>query len=273
MFILKKIIARFLFPVSLSIEFSLLGLFFLWFTSKQRVGKILASIGLGLILLLSYSAISDPLVKPLESTYKPYSPGSLHEDIDSPKGGSKDRSQKGSPIKFVVVLGSGNTSDPKLPLTSQLDGESLVRLIEGIRIYRGHKGSKLILSGGIVFDPVPNAEIMARVAREIGVHKNDIIIESQSRDTQDEARLIKPIVKNDRFILVTSASHMRRAMAMFKKQGMNPVPAPTGHMAKDEHGLNPCAFFPGAGSLYKAEKGFYEYLGIAWAKLRGQVQD
>jgi uncharacterized SAM-binding protein YcdF (DUF218 family) len=56
---------------------------------------------------------------------------------------------------------------------------------------------------------------------------------------------------------------------MFKKLGMNPVPAPTGHLAADEQGLT--SFFPSAVSLYKAERVFYEYLGMAWAKLRGQI--
>lgn len=266
MFILKKIISHFLFPVSLILEFSLAGLFLLWFTGKQRAGKILVSIGVIFMLLLSYGAISDLLLRPIETQYEPYNSRSSDESAD--KGiAPEDR----SPIKFIVVLGSGHISDPKLPITSQIDEEALVRLIEGIRIYRKLRGSKLILSGGVLFDPVSNAEIMARVAQEIGINKSDIILESQSKDTQDEARLIKPIVHNDRFVLVTSASHMTRSIAMFRNLGMNPVPASTGHMVKDKQGLSPYSFFPGARSIYKAEMAFYEYLGLAWAKLRGQI--
>lgn len=72
------------------------------------------------------------------------------------------------------------------------------------------------MSGGGVFDPVSNAEIMARVAMEIGVPERDIILESKSKDTKDEARFIKPIVGNEPFVLVTTASHIPRSMALFK---------------------------------------------------------
>jgi uncharacterized SAM-binding protein YcdF (DUF218 family) len=52
------------------------------------------------------------------------------------------------PIKFVVVLAGGHKSDPAIPVTSQLSGESMIRLVEGIRILRESPGAKLILSGG-----------------------------------------------------------------------------------------------------------------------------
>jgi len=171
----------------------------------------------------------------------------------------------------VVVLGGGHTSDETLPVTSQINGSSLVRLIEGIRIYRKHQGSKLFLSGGRGFDPIPNAEVMARVAREIGIDESDIILETSSKDTKDEARIIKPVVGSDPFVLVTSASHMPRSMALFKKFEMNPIPAPTGHQVKQRQSLAPSAFFPGSGNLQNSRKALYEYLGMAWARLRGQI--
>ncbi|MEW6378906.1 MAG: envelope biogenesis factor ElyC [bacterium] len=261
LFILKKIISQLLFPVFLILELSLIGLFLLWFTRRQRAGKILVTIGLLLMLVLSFGGVSNRLLKPLERKYEPYKLGS-----SSPSG-------SGQPIKFIVVLGSGHYSDPNIPITSQLDEDALVRLVEGIRIYRKHAGSKLILSGGQLFDPVSHAQVLADVAQELGVSERDIILESQSKDTWDEAMLIKPIVRQDRFILVTSASHMPRSMAMFKRLGMNPVPAPAGHLAKDAQMLSVGTFFPKAGNLRKAERVFYEYLGITWARLRGQAQD
>ena len=54
---------------------------------------------------------------------------------------------------------------------------------------------------------------MARVDREIGVPEGDIILESKSEDTMDEALFIKPIVGNVPFVLVTTASHIPRSMA------------------------------------------------------------
>ncbi|MFQ5779371.1 MAG: envelope biogenesis factor ElyC [Nitrospiria bacterium] len=261
MYIFKKIFSQFLFPLPLSLLISLVGLFLLWSTRKQKAGKVIVSIGFCLILLLSYGSVSDTLLKPLERRYEPY-------DIELSSSSNNGHLSK---IKYVVVLGGGHTSDQSLPLTSQIANAALVRLVEGIRIYREHHGSKLILSGGIGFDPIPNATIMARIAIDLGVNEKDIVIESRSKDTKDEAKLIKPLVGNAPFILVTSASHMPRSIAMFKKLGMNPIPAPIGHRVKDRQGLRPDLFFPDASSLGKSERAFYEYLGIIWAKLRGQI--
>jgi uncharacterized SAM-binding protein YcdF (DUF218 family) len=241
---------------------SFTGLFLLWFTRKQKTGKILVSVGICLILLLSSGFIANPLLRSLEIKYAPY-----HVQLSN----EVCISDEGYPIGFVIVLAGGHVSDQRLPVTSQLSGNSLVRLIEGVRIYRKCPGSKLVLSGGGVFDTISSAEIMADIARELGVNQDDIITESVSKDTKDEAILIKPIVNNNHFILVTSASHMPRSMAMFRKLGMNPVAAPTSYLSMGRSGLNPTCFFPKTSNLIKSERVFYEYLGVIWAKLRGQV--
>lgn len=129
-------------------------------------------------------------------------------------------------VKWIVVLGGGHTSDPNIPVTSQISDASLVRLIEGVRLHNKIPGSKLVLSGGKVFDAVAESETLEKIAMSIGVKQEDIILESRSKDTADQAQLIKPIVGNDDFILVTSAVHMPRSMAMFKKLGMHPIPPP-----------------------------------------------
>jgi len=254
MFLLKKIVAPFFFPVPLCLGILLLGLFFLWFTRRQKTGKIVVSVGVLLLTVFSYGAISNTLLRPLE--YK-YAPLLSLEDMHH--------------VKWVVVLGGGHTSDPRIPITSQLSNASTARLIEGIRLYNMLPESKIILSGGGYFDPVPNAKIMADVALSIGINKEDLVLESVSKDTKDEAILIQKIVGKDRFVLVTSASHMPRSMALFKKCGMHPIPAPTDYFVKKRQRVSPGIFFPSANNLRKAERAFHEYLGIAWAKLRGQI--
>ena len=263
MFILKKIISHFLYPVPLSLWISLIGLFLLWFTQKQKTGKVFVSIGLFLILLLSNSFVSSQLLKPLESKYETYNMQISNEGLPS---------MNVNPIKFIVVLGGAHVFDPKLPITSQINKRQLVRLIEGIRHYWKHTNSKLILSGGGgMFDSVPNAKIMANMAKELGVEEKDIIMESKPRDTKDEAKFIKLIVNNNRFILVTSASHMPRSIAMFEKLGMSPIAAPTEHQIRGKQYLNDTSFFPSSANLYQSRSAFHEYLGIVWAKLRGQI--
>ena len=118
----------------------------------------------------------------------------------------------------------------------------------------------------------PVAEVMADTAVGWGVDHKNIVVEKEAADTKDHVTYVKKIVGEEPFILVTSASHMPRAMALFRKHGMEPIPAPTDYMVKErEGGLTPGVFFPGAGSLEKAERAVHEYLGLVWAWLRGQI--
>lgn len=254
MFLVKKIVGPFFFPVPLCLEILLLGLFFLWFTRRQKAGKIVVSIGVALLAALSYGAVSNILMRPLEYKY----PSLL--ELENVSG-----------VKWVVVLGGSHTSDRRVPVTSQLSSETIARLVEGIRLHNVLPESKLLLSGGSIYDPMPNAEVMGEVALALGVERHDLVLESISKDTKDEAILIQEIVKNDRFVLVTTASHMPRSVALFEKRGMHPIPAPTDHWVKEGQRISPGSFFPSTGGLRKAERAIHEYLGLAWAKIRGQI--
>ena len=212
-----------------------MGLLLLLFTRKQKAGKILLSIGVILFTLLSYPALSNTFLRRLEYQYPPLITTAASDFVPD---------EVVPQVRWIVVLGGGHISDPKIPVTSQLSGASLVRLIEAIRLHNQIPGSKLILSEGKVFDSVPGAETMAEAAKALGVKQEDLILESESKDTIDEARIIKSIVGNDKFILVTSASHMPRSMGMFKKLGMQPIPAPTGYIMKENRVLVPVTFFP-----------------------------
>lgn len=263
MFIFKKVFSKFLFPLPLTLCLCLVGLYLLWFTQKQKLGKIFVSISVFVLLILSYSALPDALLAPLERKYASY-PAEMAASVNKPKSVNQ-------PIEYVVVLGGGHTADSKIPLTSQLSEGSLFRLIEGIRIHRKNSDSQLILIGGSLTNPTATATVMTELAIELGVDKSNIITKTESKDTKDEARIIKGVVENKSFILVTSASHMPRSMSMFRKQGMNPIPAPTEHNVKESPGITAGLFFPNSSNLHKAEKSVYEYLGIIWARLRGQI--
>jgi uncharacterized SAM-binding protein YcdF (DUF218 family) len=210
---------------------------------------------LGFLVLttLSFSAVADQFIKPLELWYPPLLDTSPLKDV-----------------KWVVVLGGGHTSHPTLPPNSQIGNSSLSRLIEGIRIHRELPRSKLLLSGGAVFDPVPEAETMAAVARMLGVSLDDMVLESQSKDTGQQSQFLQTIIRNDRCVLVTSAIHMPRAMLVFEQIGLRPIPAPTdfGDWMRKEN--SPNQFFPRAGELIKVEAAFHEFLGLLWARVTGQ---
>ncbi len=260
MFLLKKIISPLFYPLTLCLILMICGLFLLWFTKRQKSGKILVSVGVIFMAALSYGTISDSLLRPLERTFPPFQMEKLPDPVPF--------EQK---VKWIVVLGGGHASDPGLPVTSQISFESLARLTEAVRLYRSLPGTKLILSGGAVFDPVSNARIYFKTARIMDVPAWDLVLSEQARDTEEEARLIEKTVGKDPLILVTSAFHMPRAMALFKKRGMDPIPAPAAHLVKEQPYRAPGDFFPSAVDLQKAQMAVHEYLGIAWSKLRGRI--
>ena len=251
MFLLKKILAPLAFPMTLCLGTLFLGLFLLFLTRRKKAGKVFLLCGVLFLGLLSFEPIPNGLLRTLEYEY----PALLNLE---PIGN----------VKWVVVLGGGHASDPALPAISQLSRASLARLAEGLRLYRGLPGSKLILSGGKPFERISEARIMADVAVDIGARSQDLVLEEVSKDTEEEAHLIQRIVAQDRFVLVTSASHMPRSMVLFRKLGMNPIPAPTDYLVKESQGVNPGKFYPWAENLHKAERAFYEYLGLAWAKVK-----
>jgi len=112
---------------------------------------------------------------------------------------------------------------------------------------------------------MPIAEAMKELSLALGVSDDDIILESKSTNTYEEAVYTEPIVNNHKFILVTSASHMLRAMGIFKKKGMNPIAAPTGYLVKGSRNLFP--FFSSPYDLIKV----YILANEAMAFLKGKI--
>ncbi len=255
MFFFKKIVGSFLQPIPFCLSLLVLGLAFIIFTRKKKIGKVLVCAGTLVLAFFSYGGVSDLFIRPLEQKYPPVTNFQSLKDV-----------------KWVVVLSGGSTVDPALPLSTYLSEASLIRLSEGIRIHNRLPETKLIMTGRSGFEGItPVAEVMANTAREWGVKPDDIIIEAEATDTKDHPIYVKKIVGSDGFILVTSATHMPRAMALFKKHEMYPIPAPTDYLVMEKEGISPGDFFPNAGSLEKAGQALHEYLGIVWAKLRDQI--
>ena len=258
MFFLKKLVSQLLFPVPLCLELLLAGLVLLWFTKRQRTGKALVSIGAVLLGLLSHSVVADRLLSPLEARYPPWQPAAaVGTNASEPE------------LKYVAVL-SSSPPDPRLPMTSQLGSSGLARTMEGLRVYHAVPGSRLILSIGNPVSAEQFADELLDFVALFGVDRERVDVVQGVNDTEEELNAIQKIVGSSPFVLVTSASHMPRAMALARGRNMNPIAAPTDHRVKRKLWDSPDEFFPDANSLYRSERAVYEYLGLAWAKVRGQ---
>jgi uncharacterized SAM-binding protein YcdF (DUF218 family) len=163
----------------------------------------------------------------------------------------------------VVVLGSGYRPDPSLPPNDRLSGNGLVRLIEGVRLVQLLPAARLIVSDGF-----GQGEALAATAAIMGVAHARVVLEGRSVDTSDEAALLPPLVGKAPFLLVTSAAHMRRALALCRKQGLNPIPAAT-DFTLGASIWSAGDLVPHAGGFFRTDYALHEWIGLLWSSLRG----
>lgn len=247
MFLFEKIIGLLCMPLSIAGLFLLAGMILLLASHRQTLAKALL-IGGMLVLGTAWEPVANRLLGPLERLYPV-----LH-DMEEVRD-----------VGHIIVLGGGHITDERLPGTGQLSSASLARLIEGIRLLRLMENSRLVFTGGAVFDPVSHAQVMAKAAVSLGVDKGRIVLLEQGRDTVEEVLAVRELLGQERFVLVTSASHMPRAMFFFRSAGMQPVAAPTDHLIKDAGVSHPEDYFPSAAALRRTERALHEYLGLLWA--------
>lgn len=195
------------------------------------------------------SPVGDALLDPLESCFPALSPAS------DTRGAA-----------YVAVLGSGYRPRADVPITAALDDEGLARIVEGVRLVRALH-LPLIVSGGAVGESIAPALGYARLAGDLGVGADSMIVSTQGVDTQTEALAIAALVKEQRFILVSSAAHMPRAMRLLLRAGAHPIAAPTAqHVIHGDPDMWRY-LLPTSIGLRKVEIALHEYLGLAAIRL------
>lgn len=254
LFTLKKYLGGLMLPLPFLLLVMALALALLWWSRWQRTAKGLLTVSWLALFLLSLQPVADGLLKPIESAYPTW------------RGEEK--------VDYVVVLGGGYTWNPQWAPSSNLINNSLPRVTEGVRLWHANPGAKLVFTGApAVTNPVSTAEAGARVAESLGVPRSDIITLDTPRDTEDEAAAVAKAIGQQPFLLVTSASHLPRAMRFFQHQGLKPIPAPANQMAV-ESPLNPWErALPSSLWLMHSDRVGYETLGRIWQWLKGASGD
>jgi len=266
MFAFKKIVSLFFFPVALLGFLFLAGIALSWWKNApalQRWGRRILTLAVILFFILGSDPAGQAALRPLTNRYERLEVGSVR----------KERGVDWRP-EILVVLAAGHEPDARLPPASRLSGRSLARLTEARRLANEFPESRLIVTGGRI-DPRfhPIAEDMAAVLRQWGIAEGRIFTETESRDTKDHVRFLREDLAGTEFVLITSASHMPRAMALFRHAGLDPVAAPVAGTKSSRLHLRRLwrAWIPKAGNFAKVEAAAYEYMGLLWAKLRGQI--
>lgn len=152
------------------------------------------------------------------------------------------------------------------------------RIIHALELYKRKKIKKILISGGTGSLDRPDlteANELAKVLHLYNVPNEDIIIENASRNTYENAVLSAEILRDKfpegRFLLITSAFHLRRAQACFEKSGIE-----TDVFSTDFH-THPTSFtidsmiIPNEKALDKWQTFEREILGIIAYKLAGYI--
>lgn len=248
-FLLKKWLGLLLMPLPLASLLLIFGLFLLWLTKKQTAGKICVTIATILLLSFSIRPSSIFLNRPLEQKFPPF--------------------QSAKTIDYIIVLGHGHVSDPTIPLNSQLSEAAMARVTEGMRIKKMYPAAKMIFSGSVLGDPISGAEMYARVAEQAGIPRSDMLLIENAKDTEEEVKADKVIIKDKTAALVTSASHMPRAMNLFIKEGVAVIPAPTQYVGRIPQSELPIySYLPAGRYLMYSEMALHEWVGEVWNSIR-----
>jgi uncharacterized SAM-binding protein YcdF (DUF218 family) len=186
-------------------------------------------------------------------------------------------------VPWIVVLSASGVDHPDTPITSNLSEETLYRLAEAVRVYRRVPKARIVVSGGVLREGErPIAAQMAGYLLSTGIPMQDVLTEATSKDTYQNLLNTQKIVRNDAFFLVTSAYHLRRAMAVSRRLGLKAIACPAYIQTLQYHpaGLSWWEWsrdmllsisLPSPRRLVLLQRAFHEYAGYVWYEYQGRI--
>ena len=220
--------------------------------SLRKLPRAACLTALAVLLFFSSGAASNLILKSLEGRYE-------------------GQSVQAAPQADVIVVLGGYVHQRSGAARPIALGGAADRLWCAAELFRGGKAPIVLLSGG---SPAPIPEAMA--AREIllqwGVPASAILTETASRDTHQNAVFSQRILTRlrlTRILLVTSATHMPRAAATFRRTGREVVPFASDFISGGESDELLPSLLPSAGALANSTLVIKEWLGIAVYRIRG----
>ena len=176
---------------------------------------------------------------------------------------------------YGIVLGGMISYDAKMDKLAF--NRSVDRLMHAIDLYNLHIIKKIYIAGGsgsIVYDEVKEADLLKDYLIRIGVPKDDIISESESKNTRENALNVAKTINlqvKPEILLITSASHMRRALACFEKLGIGVDPYSTDRSVGARRFHIDHLLIPEVGALISWQRLIHEVLGFIAYKFAGYV--
>ena len=206
-FLISKTVGIFAVPSNAIMGLMLCGLL-LWPTRFSRIGKSVAIVGMFLLLIAGASPLGTALLLPLENRFPSWD------------------SSRGAPTG-LIVLGGVINAEVSVKRGEVSLGGAAERLLAVVGLYRRYPSARIIFTGGnsnVVYGGLPESDMAARFLEDLGVSRDRIELDGRARNTMENAinakRLAAP-KPGERWLLITSASHMPRAMGLFREAGFD----------------------------------------------------
>jgi uncharacterized SAM-binding protein YcdF (DUF218 family) len=257
-FVLSKILGFFASPSNLVVSLGLFGLL-LRPTRFARGGWWLAAGSLVVLATLGFSPIGNALMIPLEQRFPPW---------DAARGAPDG----------IIVLGGAISPDVSAARNDPALNEAAERMTAIPELARRYPDARILFSGGsgaLIFDEGNEAEFALRLFESLGIPRARILLEDRSRNTVENAIFSKAIAQpkaGERWLLVTSAYHLPRAIGIFRKADFAVEPYPVDWRTRGvADALRP---FPTMGEgLRRTDIAVREWVGLAAYWLTGQSSE
>jgi uncharacterized SAM-binding protein YcdF (DUF218 family) len=262
---LSKLLPLLIYPMGLSCFLLLFSIII--FRHRPRLARRSITLALCILFISGNTWISDYFVRSLEWQNIP---------------------AKQLPIADAIVVLGGATR-PQVPPRPWVDlMEAGDRPLHGARLYLDGKAPYVILSGGRIrwngAETASESKDMAEIIEAMGVPESAILEDPASLNTYENAVNVKKILEDHdmhQVLLVTSAIHMPRSLLIFRKQGIDVIPAPTDFLvpyrdfeAKIRGRSLPALLLeaiPDSARLERTTRALKEYIGMFIYRLKGWI--
>lgn len=203
--LLSKILSTVVHPLNLTL-YAWLGCALLALIGLRRLAQLGFVVATGWLIFWSTPYTAEPILSAWEQRHAP------------------DLVELAPTADAILVLGGG-VKGRAIPVRPEPDlGDAADRVWAGARLYNAGKASVLIVSGGQLpwyGNTATEADGMRQFLTDLGVPAADILLESDSQTTYENAINSRPLLQArdaKRVLLVTSAFHMERSLAVHRHQ-------------------------------------------------------
>jgi uncharacterized SAM-binding protein YcdF (DUF218 family) len=260
-FYLAKLIWFVLQPSTLIALLIAYGSILIW-TGWARWGRRFVSIGAILLLIAGLSPLGQALILPLEDRFP-------RANLDQPP----------PPTGFILLGGAESRLIGNARQAPTLN-EAGDRIFETVILARKFPGAKIAFSGGdagILYKSDSEAKGAAALLTSMGLDRERLILEAGARDTYENARYLKDeltklglLGPSTRWVLITSAYHMPRAIGSFRHAGFDVEAWPVDYRTRGSADLTR-PFFQVSEGLRRVDTASREWVGLLAYWLAGRT--